>query len=298
MRAKSNTHRHVGPRIFQDQIPADNPRHQFAQRRVGIRIRRPRNRNHRSQFGIAKASQAANERHQHQRNCDRRTRPRTPARERRVPYRGEDDVGDRSLAPLRHVRLASRDRRPDYGKNPRANHRADPQRRQRPGSQRLLKTVLRILRVQNQLVDGLAAQQLASQGKAPSEFRLSNRISPTIQDQKQTGPAVFHETPPVPVDTETRPCYSTSVPQVSLLRPGSQTPLNERALLAPPTCAWLVREPPSSASACSHRAPQSWVPWEQPSFAPRASASCVPVHLPLPLYLPSSSLFFCFEFLP
>src|SRR6476646_8604783 len=64
----------------------------------------------------------------------------------------------------------SGDGRTDHGKNARTDHSADPQRRERPGPQRLLKLLLRPLRIRNQLVDRLLGEKLAGQ-KASSNYR-------------------------------------------------------------------------------------------------------------------------------
>ena len=73
------THRdgHIRHRIFQDQVPADDPGNQFAQRRVRIGVRAARDGNHRGQFRVAQARQAADDRHgkKGNRNCRARSRP-------------------------------------------------------------------------------------------------------------------------------------------------------------------------------------------------------------------------------
>ena len=61
---KTDRHSHIADRIFQNQVPANDPRDQFTQSRVRIRIRAPSNRDHRSQFGIAQTGEAARNRYQ------------------------------------------------------------------------------------------------------------------------------------------------------------------------------------------------------------------------------------------
>jgi hypothetical protein len=61
------------------------------------------------------------------------------------------------------IKLFSRDSGADHGENSRTNHRADAQRGQRPGSERFLQTVLRKLRVADQLIDRFGCEQLLSQ---------------------------------------------------------------------------------------------------------------------------------------
>ena len=45
--------------IFEKQVPTDDPGNDFAQRRICIRVGAARNRNHRSELGVAKARKSA-----------------------------------------------------------------------------------------------------------------------------------------------------------------------------------------------------------------------------------------------
>jgi hypothetical protein len=49
----------VANRVLEDQIPADDPRDQFTERRIRIRVGTPRLRNHRRQFGVAERRERA-----------------------------------------------------------------------------------------------------------------------------------------------------------------------------------------------------------------------------------------------
>ena len=60
---ESHRDRHVGHRVFQNQIPADNPRENFAQNRVGVGVGAARDRNHRGQFGETQAREQASDQH-------------------------------------------------------------------------------------------------------------------------------------------------------------------------------------------------------------------------------------------
>jgi len=55
-------------------------------------------------------------------------------------------------------------RGPSKNENARADDRADAERGKRPRPQRLAETMLGLVRLSNQFVDGLAAQELAAVG--------------------------------------------------------------------------------------------------------------------------------------
>ena len=76
--SETHAHTHVAEGVLQDQVPADDPRNQFAKRRVRIGVGRPRNRNHAAQFGVAKPGEAADNRHQDHRHRESRTRTGPP----------------------------------------------------------------------------------------------------------------------------------------------------------------------------------------------------------------------------
>ncbi len=54
----------VADRVFEDQVPADDPGENFAERRVGISVGATGNRDHRGQFGVAQSGKAASDGHQ------------------------------------------------------------------------------------------------------------------------------------------------------------------------------------------------------------------------------------------
>ena len=60
------------------------------------------------------------------------------------------------------LKIFSRGCRAGEYKNARPDDRSDAQRRQRPRAQRLTKPVLRVFRLRDQFVDGLAAEELAA----------------------------------------------------------------------------------------------------------------------------------------
>ena len=57
--AEADGDHHVADYILEDQVPADNPGENFAECRVGIRVGAARDGNHRGQFGVAQAGEAA-----------------------------------------------------------------------------------------------------------------------------------------------------------------------------------------------------------------------------------------------
>ena len=160
MGGKTHADRHVRAGVLQDQIPADDPGDQLAQRGVGVGVGRAGNGNHRGQFGIAEAGERADNGHQHHGERDGRAGAR-PAGQRRV--------GDDVVAPAAYsacwwrIELLAGNRRADDREDARANHGADAQRGQRPRPERLLEPVLGLFRVADQLVDRLAGKQLVRQ---------------------------------------------------------------------------------------------------------------------------------------
>ena len=67
MRGEAHAHAHIAEGVLEDQIPADDPGHQLAQRGVGVGVGRAGNGNHGGQFGVAEAGEGADDGHQHQR---------------------------------------------------------------------------------------------------------------------------------------------------------------------------------------------------------------------------------------
>ena len=61
VRRKTHGDRHVGNRVLQNQIPADDPSHQFSKRRIGVCVRASGDGDHRSEFGVTQARETAND---------------------------------------------------------------------------------------------------------------------------------------------------------------------------------------------------------------------------------------------
>ena len=65
-------HADVAHRVLDDQVPADDPRHQLAERGVGVGVGRARDRHHRGELGVAERGEAAGDRGEQEREDDRR----------------------------------------------------------------------------------------------------------------------------------------------------------------------------------------------------------------------------------
>ena len=75
----------------------------------------------------------------------------------------------------RRLEIFSRRRRSRKNENSRTDDGADAERRQRPRPQRLTEPVLRVLRLRDQFVDGLATEKLAVRSTYGAGGRFSNR---------------------------------------------------------------------------------------------------------------------------
>ena len=82
VRGKADADGHVGAGVFQNQIPADDPGDQFAERGVGVGVGRAGNGNHGRQFGVTEAGERADDGHQQQRERDGRTCAGPPGQRR------------------------------------------------------------------------------------------------------------------------------------------------------------------------------------------------------------------------
>lgn len=83
-------------------------------------------------------------------------RTRSGARSKEI----HDQVQSLRMQDRRCLKIFARRRRSRQDKDSRTDDGADPERRQRPGSQRFTEPVLRVLRLQDQFVDGFATERL------------------------------------------------------------------------------------------------------------------------------------------
>ena len=114
--------RDVADRVLEDQIPADDPRDQFAERRVRVGVRAARLRNHRRELRVAEARECAGGAKQEEREHQRGSRA------------GAYEMAGR-------VELARR-RRPDRAEDPGADDGADGEHDQIAGAERPLQALL------------------------------------------------------------------------------------------------------------------------------------------------------------
>ena len=102
-----------------------------------------------------------------------------------------DVVRQRAVQDGGGVEFLACDGRPDDGEDARANNRADTEAGERPRAQRLFQPVFGLLRFGDQLVNGLAREELVRQGNAPGGMSPldSNRNSGATASQN----GVHHE---------------------------------------------------------------------------------------------------------
>lgn len=76
----------------------------------------------------------------------------------------DEKIEDLSVQDRRHFKVLTRGRGPGKNEYSRPDDRADAKRSQRPRPQRLAKTMLGLLRLGDEFVDGFTAQELAAIG--------------------------------------------------------------------------------------------------------------------------------------
>ena len=168
VRGEAHAHRHVADGVFQDQVPADDPGDQLAHGGVGVGVGAAGDGDHRRQLGVAQRGERADD------APPAPAKAPAPVRRPGVPaWRVmHDEVGQRRVEDGRGIELLSGDGGADHGEDAGADDRADAQRRQRPRAERLLQPMLRLLRLGDQLVDGLAREELVRQDDAPRNAEI------------------------------------------------------------------------------------------------------------------------------
>ena len=135
---ESDRYRHVGEGVFEDQVPADDPRHQLAERGVGVGVGRAGNGNHRREFGVTEAGETAHDGDENQRQRQRGSCAGTARKcgvvHDVIEHRGVEDGGG--------IELFAGDGGADNREDARADDGSDAERRKRDWSERLLETGL------------------------------------------------------------------------------------------------------------------------------------------------------------
>ncbi len=164
--AEADGDRDVADRVFQDQVPADDPGEDFAQRGVGIGVGAAGDGDHRGQFGITQPGEAAGDGDQDEGDGDGRTGRRTPvhqrARARSVAQQVDDQVEHLRVQDGGNFEVLAGGGRAGEHEDAAADDGADAERGQAPRAEGLLEPVLGLLGVGDQLVDGLAGEKLVA----------------------------------------------------------------------------------------------------------------------------------------
>jgi len=121
---KADTDTHVAEGVFENQIPADDPGDEFAERGVGVGVGRAGNGNHGGQFGVTKAGEDADDGYENEREREGRTGAGA-AGERGVE---EEVVEERRIADGRRVEFLSGHGGADDREDARADDGADAER--------------------------------------------------------------------------------------------------------------------------------------------------------------------------
>ena len=113
MGRETYTHGHIADRIFEDQVPADNPGNQFPHGCVGVGVGAARDRNHGSEFRVTQSGKSADNRYQNQRQRESWARARAAYRSRMV----YQEVEQRSVEDGRCIELLAGDGSSDHGED-------------------------------------------------------------------------------------------------------------------------------------------------------------------------------------
>ena len=144
-------HGHVADRIFQNQIPADDPGDDLAQRRVGISVGRSGNRDHRGQLAVTERRESAGDRRDDKGKRHRRAGGGPPKDKVGVVDVSDDEVEDRRLHDrLPDTRRLAGGRGAGERENSRTDDRADAETGEIEGGQRALHLAVRRFRFADQ----------------------------------------------------------------------------------------------------------------------------------------------------
>jgi hypothetical protein len=136
---------HIGEGVFEDEVPADDPRDEFTEGCVGIGVGAAGNGNHGSELGVAEAGESADERDENERERER------GAGAGATEERGVVDevVEDGRVEDGARIEFLPGDGGADNGENAGADDSADAERGERDRAQRFLQAVPRTLGVRD-----------------------------------------------------------------------------------------------------------------------------------------------------
>ena len=148
MCGETYAYRHVGARVLEDQVPADDPGDEFAHGRVSVGVGRAGDGDHAGEFGVAKSSESADERDENHADGERGSGAGAAkhggAMQQVVEHRRVQDAGGGELF--------TGDGGADDGENSGADDGANAERGQADGAEGLLQRVLGQLAVRDELV--------------------------------------------------------------------------------------------------------------------------------------------------
>ena len=155
---KPHAHRHVAYGVLEDQVPADDPGDQLAHGCVSVGIGAACNRDHRGQFRVTKCGEPTHDCNQDKRQGQCGTSPWPPLG-CRVP---DQVIEKRSVEDGGGIEFLPCNGGADDRENARTDHRANAQGCQRHRPEGFFESALRLFRIRNQLVDGLAGEKLVA----------------------------------------------------------------------------------------------------------------------------------------
>ena len=125
MSGETDRDTHIGESVLEDEVPADDPGDELAERGVGVGVGRAGDGDHTGQLGVAKAGEAADDGDQHHRERQRGAGAGAAAEAGEVVVqRADDEVDHRGFGQLVR-RGAATDRGADDGEDARPDDGAD-----------------------------------------------------------------------------------------------------------------------------------------------------------------------------
>ena len=150
--AEADSDDDIADGVFENQIPADDPGEDFAQRGVGIGVGAAGDGDHGGKLGVTKTGKAAGQRDEKKRNRDGGSGGRAPVHEHgrgtAMPQIIDEQVEDLGMQDGGSLEIFSGGSRPGENKNSRADDGADAQCREGPGTEGLFQAGAQALRPQ------------------------------------------------------------------------------------------------------------------------------------------------------